>query len=382
MRICVVGAGFSGAVIARCLADEGHGVTVIDERDHAAGNCHTERDARTGVLVHKYGPHIFHTDNRDVWDYVCRFGEMEPYTNRVKANVGGKVFGLPINLHTINQFFGTCFSPAEARRHIEQIARTDIAAPANFEEQALKMIGEGLYRAFFYGYTCKQWGVEPIELPASILKRLPLRFNYDDSYYNHKHQGMPRDGYTAIVNKVLAHDRIELYLGCSFEEYDRPYDHIVYTGPVDRYFHYAHGRLGYRTLDFERIDHRGDYQGTAVMNYCDIDISHTRITEHRHFAPWEVDQFDDTVCFREYSRACSPEDTPFYPIRLVREKSMLAGYTEHAKLEKKITFAGRLGTYSYLDMDVAIGRALETAEALKSAFKRSHEPPVFVHAPL
>ena len=382
MRVCVVGAGFSGAVIARSLAESGHNVTVLDEHDHVAGHCHTERDARTGVLVHIFGPHIFHTDNERVWDYVGRFGEMVPYINRVKANVGGEVFPLPVNLHTINQFFRKAFSPAEAQRHIEAIADQGIGEPRNFEEQALKFIGEDLYRAFFYGYTCKQWGVEPTELPASILKRLPVRFTYDDSYYNHRFQGIPRDGYTALVENILAVDGLELRLGCTFEESVGSFDHTVYTGPLDRYFDYALGRLGYRTLDFERIDHRGDYQGTAVMNFCDIDVAHTRITEHKHFAPWEADQFHETICFREYSRACTPSDAPFYPIRLVNEKSMLAQYVERAESERNITFAGRLGTYSYLDMDVAIAQALETGDALKSAFDRSQEPPVFVHSPL
>ena len=382
MLICVVGAGFSGAVVARSLADDGHVVTVIDERNHVAGNCHTERDVRTGILIHRFGPHIFHTDNDDVWAYMCRFGEMMPFTNRVKANVGGRIFGLPINLHTINQFFGTSFSPAQAREHISRVARSDIASPQNFEEQALKMIGEGLYRAFFHGYTCKQWGVEPSELPATLLNRLPLRFNYNDSYYNHRHQGIPHEGYTALVQSILAHERIDLRLGCGYEEYENTCDHLVYTGPLDRYYQYAQGRLGYRTLDFERIDCEGDYQGTAVMNYCDIEVPYTRIAEHQHFAPWEADEFRETVCFREYSRACMPDDTPFYPIRLVREKTVLAGYVERANQEKNVTFVGRLGTYSYLDMDVAIARALKAAEELKVAFERSQPPPVFVHSPL
>jgi UDP-galactopyranose mutase len=382
MRICVVGAGFSGAVIARRLGESGYTVTVLDERDHVAGHCHTERDANTGILIHKFGPHIFHTDNQEVWDYVCRFGDMVPYTNRVKANVAGRVYGLPINLHTINQFFGQCFSPSEARDYISSVAKSDIVEPQNFEEQALKMVGPDLYKAFFYGYTRKQWGVEPAELPASILKRLPLRFSYDDNYYNHRFQGIPRDGYTAIVESILAADRVELRLKCSFEECVEEFDHVVYTGPIDRYFQYAEGRLGYRTLDFERIDHHGDFQGTAVMNYCDIDVDHTRITEHRHFAPWEAGNYTDTVCFREYSRACTPADAPFYPIHLVAEKAMLAEYVARAGEECNITFVGRLGTYSYLDMDVAIARALESADALLAAFGQTQEPPVFVHSPL
>lgn len=382
MRIGIVGAGFTGAVIARELAEAGFHAVVLDERAHIAGNCHTERDAATGILVHVYGPHIFHTDNEEVWNYVHRFGELVPYVNRVKANVHGRIYSLPVNLHTINQFFGRSFSPAEARAFIASTARSDIGEPRSFEEQALKFVGEDLYKAFFFGYTCKQWGVRPNELPASILKRLPLRFTYNDSYYNHRFQGMPRLGYTAIVERILSVERVELRLGCAFEDLDENFDHVVYTGPIDRYFEHAHGRLGYRSLEFERLDFAGDYQGTAVMNYCDIDVPYTRISEHKHFAPWEAEEHEATVCFREYARACGPGDIPFYPIRLVGEKAMLAEYIGRAQATERVTFAGRLGTYSYLDMDVAIARALETARALISAFRRAETPPVFVHPAL
>lgn len=382
MRICVVGSGFSGAVIARSLAETGIRVILIDERPHVAGNCHTERDAKTGIMLHRYGPHIFHTDNETVWDYVSQFGEMMPYINRVKANVGGKTFSLPVNLHTINQFFGKSFDPAEARAFVASIAREDIAEPGNFEEQALKFIGEDLYRAFFYGYTRKQWGVEPRVLPASILKRLPLRFTHDDNYYNHRLQGIPRDGYSALVERMVSIDGIELRLGCAFEDLSEPFDHVVYTGSIDRYFDYAHGHLGYRTLDFERLDCSGDYQGNAVVNYCDFEVPYTRISEHKYFAPWELDRHAESVCFREYARAGAKADIPFYPIRLVGEKAMLASYVERASAEKNVTFLGRLGTYAYIDMDVAIARAIETAEALKTSFSRAQAPPVFVHPPL
>lgn len=382
MRICVVGAGFSGAVIARSLSEAGFQVLVVDERHHAAGNCHTDRDAETGVLLHVYGPHIFHTDNKTVWDYMCRFGEMVPYINRVKANVKGQIFSLPINLHTINQFFGKSFSPTGAREFIETIARTDISDPQTFEEQALRFIGEDLYKAFFYGYTCKQWGVEPDALPASILKRLPVRFSYNDNYYHHLHQGMPRNGYTAIVENILAAEGVELRLGCAFEDLDETFEHTVYTGPLDRYFAHDCGRLGYRTLDFERIDFDGDYQGTAVINYCDIDVPFNRIIEHKHFSPWDVERQTASVCYREFSRACLPDDIPFYPIRLVDEKAMLADYVARAQNEANVTFVGRLGTYSYIDMDVAIARALETADVLERALRTSGDRPVFVHPPL
>jgi len=356
-----VGAGFSGAVIARELAEKGHAMDVIDERPHIAGNCHTERDAQTGIQIHKYGPHIFHTDDQEVWDYINRFGEMMPYVNRVKATYQGKVYSLPINLHTINQFFGTCMSPAEAKDFIANLGDKSITDPQTFEEQALAFLGNDLYQAFFRGYTLKQWGMEPSELPASILKRLPVRFNYDDNYFNHRFQGMPKNGYSEIVKNILEHPNITLSLETSFESIDRTaYDHIFYSGPLDRYFGYRLGRLGYRTLEFREVRAKGDFQGAAVMNYSDPEVLYTRITEHKHFSPWET--HEDSVCFEEYSSLAGEHDIPYYPIRLVKEKALLEQYEALAAAETKVTFVGRLGTYRYLDMDVTIREALDAVE--------------------
>jgi UDP-galactopyranose mutase len=362
-RVCIVGAGFTGAVIGRELAEVGIPSLIIDERSHVAGNCHTERDAESGVMLHCYGPHIFHTDSERVWNYVRRFGEFKPYINRVKTTVQGKVYSMPVNLHTINQYFGTSMSPSQARAFIASKSRTDIEDPRTFEEQAMKFVGEELYEAFFAGYTRKQWGLEPSALPASILKRLPLRFNYDDNYFDHRFQGMPREGYTQIVQGILDHPLIELQIGCRFEDLTEDFEHIFYSGPIDRYFNFDLGPLSYRTLDFEMIRADGDYQGTAVMNYPDSDIPYTRIAEHKHFAPWEADQIDKTVAFREYSRACGPDDIPYYPINLAGGVELLKSYEERAALLKKVTFAGRLGTFQYLDMDVTIDRALDVAAA-------------------
>ena len=367
MRVLIVGAGFSGAVIGRELARAGHKVTVIDSRSHVAGNCHTERCSETGVMVHRYGPHIFHTDDQGVWDYVTGFARFMPFRNQVKSTVGGKVYSLPINLHTINQFFGRAMRPDEARRFIEEEqADRSITDPQSFEEQALRFVGRDLYEAFFKGYTEKQWGCSPTELPASILKRLPLRFNYDDNYFAHRFQGIPEEGYTALVAAILDHPGIDVHLETAFTpEQAARADHMIWTGPLDGYFGARLGRLGYRTLDFERFTYEGDYQGCAVMNYGEASVPYTRITEHKHFSPWESHQ--GSVLYREYSRACEAGDIPYYPIRLLDDKALLDQYEALAAAEEGVTFAGRLGTYRYLDMDVTIREALDLSAKLLAA---------------
>lgn len=380
-RVAVVGAGFTGAVIARQLASAGHRVVVFEQRRHVAGNCHTERDAGSGVLVHVYGPHIFHTDNERVWSFVTRFGEFGAYINRVKAITRGRVYSLPINLLTINQFFGKTLRPLEARQFIESVADTSIDRPVTLEEQALRLVGRALYEAFFRGYTVKQWGISPAELPASILRRLPLRFNYDDNYFDHRFQGIPRQGYTEIVQRMLATAGITLHLGRSFEpERKREYDQVFYSGPIDAWFGYSEGRLPYRTLDFQPFRDEGDYQGNAVINYCEEQVPFTRITEHKHFAPWE--RHEKTVCFREYSRFCGEGDVPYYPIRLVAEKVQLRQYVRLARAESNVTFAGRLGTYRYLDMDVTIREALVVADVFMACVQQERRMPAFVYEPL
>ena len=381
MKFLMVGAGLSGAVIGRRMAEAGHAVTVIDSRDHVAGNCHTERDADTGVMVHVYGPHIFHTDDEEVWDYVNGFTRFMPYKNRVKSTTQGQVFSLPVNLHTINQYFGKTMRPDEAKAFIEEQSDTSIDDPQTFEEQALRFVGPDLYEAFFKGYTEKQWGCSPTELPASILKRLPVRFNYDDNYFFHRFQGMPEDGYTKMVAAILDHPGIELRLSTPFDPaMKEEHDHVVWSGPLDGYFGYDLGRLGYRTLDFERFTAEGDWQGCAVMNYGDPDVPFTRITEHKHFSPWE--SHEGSVLYREFSRACGPDDIPYYPIRMVNEKALLADYVARAESETGVTFVGRLGTYRYLDMDVTIREAMDTATAFESALGSGGPLPVFAKPPL
>lgn len=382
VRHCLmVGAGLSGAVIGRLLAEAGHRVTVADARDHVAGNCHTARDPDTGVMVHVYGPHIFHTDDAEVWDYVRRFAGFRPYRNRVKTVSGGRVYSLPVNLHTINQFFGTALRPDEARAFVQSRADRSITQPQSFEEQALRMVGPELYEAFFKGYTQKQWGCSPRDLPAAILKRLPLRFNYDDNYFAHRFQGMPEQGYTALVQAILDHPAILVRLNSPVTRADAAgYDHVFYSGPIDGWFDYRLGRLGYRTLDFERFTHAGDYQGCAVMNYADAEVPQTRITEHKHFAPWE--DHAGSVLYREIPRACGPGDIPYYPIRLLREKAMLGDYVALAAAERGVSFVGRLGTYRYLDMDVTIREALDCGRRYLAALAEGAPMPAFSASPL
>ena len=380
MRFGIAGAGFSGAVIARQVAEAGHDVVVFETRDHVAGNCYTERDPETQVMIHRYGPHIFHTGNERVWAYVNRFGAMMPYNHRVRTTVHGRVYLLPVNLLTINQLFETALSPDEARAFIAEQADSSIAEPRNFEEQALKFMGRRLYEAFFLGYTRKQWGLPPTEIPAAVLKRLPLRFSYEDSYFNHPHQAIPRNGYTAIVEAILDHPRVELRLSTGYAEADREgFDHSIWTGPLDAWFGYRFGRLGYRTLDFEEIRATGDYVGCAVMNYGDLEVPYTRIAEHKHFAPWE--EHEGTVCFRETSRLAGEGDIPYYPIRLANDKSLLSQYVDAARGEAGVTFVGRLGTYRYLDMDVTIAEALAAADGILEAVKaHAAIPALFVDA--
>ena len=380
--VLIVGAGFSGSVIGRELAEAGHQVDIFDQRSHIAGNCHTERDSETGVMVHFYGPHIFHTSDEEVWAYINRFGKMRDFQNRVKTTCGGQVYSMPVNLHTINQFYKKALRPDEAVAFIAGISDQTIENPKNFEEQALSFIGSDLYQVFFRGYTLKQWGLDPKELPASILKRLPVRFNYDDNYFAHRFQGMPEDGYSSIVTRILDHPNIRISLGSRVGPGEiGAYDHCFWSGPLDAYFSHDLGRLEYRTLDFERFTHKGDYQGCAVMNYGDEDVPYTRITEHKHFAPWETHK--DSVCYREYSRRCEEGDVPYYPVRLASDKALLQRYVGRAAREHKVTFVGRLGTYRYLDMDVTIREALDCARSYLKAVnddggfvERFSKPPI------
>jgi UDP-galactopyranose mutase len=343
-------------------------VVVHDTRDHIAGNAHTERD-RSGVMIHQYGPHIFHTGSRAVWEYVCRHTVLMPFTLRVRSTARGSVYSLPVNLATINQAFHVTLTPDEARARVEA-DRVPCEQPANFEEAALASIGPTLYELLFRGYTLKQWGRDPRELPASVFRRLPIRFTYDDNYFDHTWQGIPKDGYTAMVASILEHPQIQVKLGAPYPRH-AGYDHTIWTGPLDAWFDHRFGRLGYRTLSFLRTVSATDLQGCPVMNYPDENVPWTRITEHKHFAPWE--RHDYSVGLVEFSREAGADDEPYYPIRLADDESTFDAYQRAARTEPGVTFAGRLGTYRYLDMDVAIAEALTAAAAIKSA-AAAHQP--------
>lgn len=373
--LAFAGAGFSCAVLARELVETGrYRAIVYDERPHVAGNAHTARDPETGVMVHEYGPHIFHTSREDVWEYVNRWAKFGAFTNRVKAHTSRGVFSLPINLLTINQFFRKSLSPQQARDFIGSLGDRSIREPRSFEDQALKFLGRDLYEAFFYGYTKKQWGVEPRELPASILQRLPVRFNYDDNYYASKHQGIPLDGYTALVERILDHPAIEVRLGRRFEpSATGDFAHVFWSGPIDSYFSQKAGALRYRSLEFERFVEDGDWQGNPVINYCEESVPWTRVTEHKHFTPWE--QHEKSVCFRERSKLAEGDDPLYYPLRLGSDKETLSRYAELAEREaENVTFVGRLGTYRYLDMHAVIGESLDLAKTLCESAQTSTWP--------
>jgi UDP-galactopyranose mutase len=370
MDLLVVGSGFFGLTIAERAATElGKRVTVIDRRDHIGGNAYTEADPETGIEVHKYGAHLFHTSNETVWEYVTKFTDFTNYQHRVYSNYRGEVFPLPINLGTINQFFRAAYGPGEARELIaEQAAEFDTKEAQNLEEKGISLIGRPLFEAFIRDYTAKQWQTPITELPASVISRLPVRYTYNNRYFSDTHEGLPVDGYTAWLERMADHPNIDVKLSTDFFDESQPLNKkamvgqvpIVYTGPVDRYFDYEKGELQWRTLDFEReVLNIGDFQGTSVMNYADPDVPFTRIHEFRHFHP-ERDWYpkDKTVIMREFSRFADRNDEPYYPVNTADDRARLKEYRELIEAEPKVLFGGRLGTYQYLDMHMAIGSAL------------------------
>lgn len=368
MDLLVVGSGFFGLTIAERAASAGKKVVVIDRRNHIGGNAYSEADPETGIEVHTYGAHLFHTSNETVWEYVNRFTEFTSYVHKVYSNFKGEVYPLPINLGTINQFFRSAYSPDEARALIaEQAGEFDTKNAQNLEEKGISLIGRPLYEAFIRDYTSKQWQTPTTELPAEVISRLPVRYTYDNRYFSDTHEGLPVNGYTAWLEKMADHPNIEVRLNTDFFDESQPLNKaavvgkvpVVYTGPVDRYFDFSEGELGWRTLDFEKqVLPVGDFQGTSVMNYAGADVPFTRIHEFRHFHPEREYPTDKTVIMHEYSRFAKREDEPYYPVNTPEDREMLLKYRELTEGEPQVLFGGRLGTYQYLDMHMAIGSAL------------------------
>lgn len=370
----VVGAGLFGAVFAREMRNKGRRVLVIDRREHIAGNVYTE--PVMGISVHKYGAHIFHTSDKRIWDYVNQFAEFNHYVNSPIAYYKGELYNLPFNMNTFSKMWGVV-TPAQAKEKIrEQIAQLQIETPQNLEEQALSLVGTDVYEKLVKGYTEKQWGRDCRELPAFIIKRLPLRFTYDNNYFNDRYQGIPMEGYTAMVENIL--QGIEVRTGISYSKFvveqetddqvritDRDgntYRKVVYTGMLDEYFNYCLGHLEYRSLRFEteELSDCDNYQGNAVVNYTERDIPYTRIIEHKHFA---FGTQAGTVITREYPAEWQEGDEPYYPVNDQRNDRMLAAYQQLAAQRPHVIFGGRLGQYKYYDMDKVIGAALEAAES-------------------
>jgi UDP-galactopyranose mutase len=370
MDLLVVGAGLFGLTIAERAAAAGRKVTVIDRRRHIGGNAYTEDDPVTGIEVHRYGAHLFHTSNATVWEYVNRFTAFTRYVHHVHTTHNGVVYPLPINLGTINQFFQAAYSPSEARSLVQQMAgEFDLKGAQNLEERAIALIGRPLYEAFIRDYTAKQWQTDPTKLPAEVISRLPVRYTYDSRYFNDTWEGLPVDGYTAWFERMVDHAAIDVKLEVDFFDDSQPLNRtatvgqlpVVYTGPVDRYFDYARGELSWRTLDFEQeVLDVGDFQGTSVMNYADADVPYTRIHEFKHFHPERAHRYptDKTVIVREYSRFASRADEPYYPVNTPDDRASVLAYRELQADQPGVYFGGRLGTYQYLDMHMAISSAL------------------------
>jgi UDP-galactopyranose mutase len=362
--LIVVGSGFFGLTVAETLAREhGKRTLVLERREHLGGNAWSELEPETGIEVHRYGAHLFHTSNERVWQYVNRFTAFTGYQHRVFSVYKDRVYPMPINLATICEYVGRHLSPADARAWVrEQAAEVDTVEADNLEEKAISLVGRPLYEAFVRGYTAKQWQTDPRELSPDIITRLPVRYTFDNRYFNDTYEGLPVDGYAAWLTNMAASELIDVRLGVDFFDVRSELPAgvpIVYTGPLDRYFEFADGPLAWRTLDFEQqVLETGDFQGTPVMNYADEDVPWTRIHEFRHFHPERDYPADRTVVVREYSRAAGPGDEPYYPIAADSDRERLELYRARAAQEPDVYFGGRLGTYKYLDMHMAIASAL------------------------
>jgi UDP-galactopyranose mutase len=366
-ELVVVGSGFFGLTVAERVASQlGKKVLVLERRHHIGGNAYSEPDPETGIEIHRYGAHLFHTSNERVWRYANQFTDFTDYQHRVFTVHDGRTYPLPINLATISQYFGRTFTPAEARVLVTaQAAELGTTTAANLEEKAISLVGRPLYEAFIRGYTKKQWQTDPTQLPAEVIGRLPVRYTFDNRYFDDTYEGLPVHGYTAWLTRMADHPHIEVRLSADYFDVraDLPPDvPTVFTGPIDQYFRHRAGELRWRTADFaQEALPVGDFQGTSVMNYADEDVPYTRIHEFRHFHPERSYPDDKTVIVREYPRFAETGDEPYYPINTPEDRATLARYRQLARKEavdRRVLFGGRLGTYQYLDMHMAIASAL------------------------
>lgn len=353
----VVGCGMFGAVFARCAAEAGRRVLVIDKRGHVAGNCYSQRCL--GIDVHCYGPHIFHTSNEAVWQFANRFTKFNNYVHRGRVRYQDRTYSFPLNLATLAEVWGVQ-TPADAQRKLDEV-RADIPNPRNLRDWVLSQVGEQLYEMFVRGYTTKQWGRDPVELPASIIRRIPIRMTFNDNYFDDLYQGIPIDGYTRMFENMLDHERISIELNVDFfahrAELRKSARITIFTGKIDEFFDYRLGELEYRSLRFEQETLEGDFQGTSIMNYTEASVPFTRITEHKHFAQPGASQ---TVITREYPAPSHRDNVPYYPVRDERNAALYQRY--HAEAAQcGVLFGGRLATYQYYDMHQVMAQALAMA---------------------
>ena len=371
--LIVIGSGLFGLTIAeRAASKAGVRVLILERRQHVGGNAYSYVEPSSGIEVHKYGSHLFHTSNPRVWDYISRFTKFNDYRHTVKSIHDGRVYSLPINLTTICEFLGRYVSPAEAKEWVRHNATgVDPSNASNFEERAITLVGLPLYEAFIKGYTQKQWQTDPKDLPAEIISRLPVRYEFNDRYFGDRWEGLPLAGYTKWLTKMSEHPLIEVRTGVNFHDVRHLLPDgipLVYTGALDEYFAFSAGALTWRTLDFETVVlDVDDFQGTSVMNYADINVPFTRIHEFRHLHPERVTIPGKTVIMKEFSRFANRGDEPFYPVNSPSDRVMLMKYRELARVEENVVFGGRLGSYQYLDMHMAVASAL-------GAFDREVEP--------
>lgn len=369
----VVGAGFFGATVASRLAENGLKVKVLEKRNHVGGNCYSEIDPDTGIECHKFGSHIFHTSNETVWAFLNQFTLFNKYQHTVWTTYKDRSYSMPINLSTINSYYGMNLRPFEVEAFLEkERSKENVTNPINLEEKAISLVGRPLYEAFIKGYTIKQWEKDPRDLSPDIITRLPVRHNYNNRYFNDKYEGIPMDGYSAVFERMLDHPNIDVELNADYFELRNGLGTIptLYTGPIDRFFDYKHGHLDWRTIDFVKEVHdTTDYQGCTVMNYADSETPYTRIHEFKHYHP-ERPKTDATVIYKEYSRVAGEVDDPYYPVNTPRNVKLLELYQERARKLENIWFGGRLGSYRYFDMDNTIAAALDQSALILSSLCR------------